>query len=154
MYMGRSRQEWMFIHICLCTQLWHGIFFWRTQNATSCWDWVSVSCPEHGHTAGNANGCCSWQNTQSPPDMSVLMNVFWAGKKPTVCWSPLQPVPPLCSVGPGGCGEGQAALSQPHFHGLEWGSRAAPTVGYREMRTLLLQSCYFGQMPCSLLLLN
>lgn len=35
-----------------------------------------LSCPEHGHTAGNANGCCSWQNTQSPPDMSVLMNVF------------------------------------------------------------------------------
>lgn len=53
-------------------------------------------------------------------DMSVLVNVFWARKKPTVCLHPLWPVPPLwwgtlsctlhCSLGPGRHVEWQVAL--------------------------------------------
>lgn len=43
------------------------------------------SCVEHRLPCWGRCGCCCWQNTQFFPDTSVLMNVFWAREKPTVC---------------------------------------------------------------------
>lgn len=86
-----GRQKWMFIHVCLCTQLRHGLFaclfvcFEELAAETEC----LPSCVEHKPHSGNANGCYGWQNTLCLPDVSALMNVFWARRKPTVCLYPL-----------------------------------------------------------------
>lgn len=76
-------------------------------------------CVEHRPSCWGRYGCCCWQNTQFFPDMSVLMNVFWAREKEAYCvLVPALACAPTvlghpelhCSLGPGGYVESHVAL--------------------------------------------
>lgn len=63
-----GRQERMFTHVYLCTQLRHGIFFEEHGMKLAAETEYLPSClPEHRQTAGSTNDCCGWQSTPFLP---------------------------------------------------------------------------------------